>query len=400
MQRSWMSFLEISAFWVGRMLWAMLGGSHPPDNRQQYGILLFRSSKLGDFVCATGAICYLKEAAGRRRVGLLTGFSRARSKVKTAFECPWVSLIHAFPAKDTVIAPLDRPLEIKSALERSGWIEQEHAIVILALSGEKPLNLWKKLLLLRLAGVRGFLIGDRIIYRQWAKSLRTGRLTHQARTPFAIAKLASRELNLDRTKISSPDYRISLSPDSRRWAAEWWTSKEVGITIRVVVFTGGMRSHKRWPLEKFGVVLEYLAQRGAEVALIGDDNDRRYVGERFAGLPRLRNTSGQLDLLKTSALIALADIYFGNDSGPAHIAAGLGLETIVLFSGIHHPGVWEPFGRSVHALRHETDCRGCLSELRCPRQTEECIHAIPVPIAIQALNHALTAIAQRKRIGS
>ncbi|MFN9431230.1 MAG: glycosyltransferase family 9 protein, partial [Acidobacteriota bacterium] len=48
------------------------------------------------------------------------------------------------------------------------------------------------------------------------------------------------------------------------------------------------------------------------------------------------------DLRRTKSLLASASLFFGNDSGPAHMAAAFGLPVAVLY-GPSDPVVWAPW---------------------------------------------------------
>jgi ADP-heptose:LPS heptosyltransferase len=48
--------------------------------------------------------------------------------------------------------------------------------------------------------------------------------------------------------------------------------------------------------------------------------------------------------------IARADLFIGNDSGPAHLAGIIGVNTLALF-GPSNPTVWQPLGPRVSTLR-------------------------------------------------
>ncbi len=48
--------------------------------------------------------------------------------------------------------------------------------------------------------------------------------------------------------------------------------------------------------------------------------------------------------------MSLADVYVGNDSGPSHLAAALGVPTLAVF-GPTDPGSWRPLGVDVEVVR-------------------------------------------------
>ncbi len=54
------------------------------------------------------------------------------------------------------------------------------------------------------------------------------------------------------------------------------------------------------------------------------------------------------------------------DSGPAHLAAMLGIPTLVVSSSRHHPSKWLPIGDKVSVFRSMIDCEEC-ELLSCPK---------------------------------
>ncbi|MGH7052966.1 MAG: glycosyltransferase family 9 protein, partial [Stellaceae bacterium] len=69
------------------------------------------------------------------------------------------------------------------------------------------------------------------------------------------------------------------------------------------------------------------------------------------------------DLLRRCAL------FVGNNSGPHHLAAGLGVPTIGIHSGLVDAREWGPVGPHAIALQRDMECGPCYlpSPDHCPR---------------------------------
>jgi heptosyltransferase-3 len=104
----------------------------------------------------------------------------------------------------------------------------------------------------------------------------------------------------------------------------------------VVLHPFASKPEKTWPAENFIAVAEYLrGKAGLEpVFLAGPADD---PGE-FAGFRVIRNA--QLEEVKS--VIAGAQLFIGNDSGPAHVAAAFGVPVVALF-GPSDPVNWAPW---------------------------------------------------------
>jgi ADP-heptose:LPS heptosyltransferase len=111
----------------------------------------------------------------------------------------------------------------------------------------------------------------------------------------------------------------------------------------VLMHPGSGGKHKCWPLDRY----ESLA------ATI--DNAQFIVGEveaeTWSRLPNGTRVLSSLDELHDELKQARA--YIGNDAGPTHLAAQMGLATLALF-GPTDPAIWSPKGPRVHVLAPPT----------------------------------------------
>jgi ADP-heptose:LPS heptosyltransferase len=95
---------------------------------------------------------------------------------------------------------------------------------------------------------------------------------------------------------------------------------------------------KTWGAAGFLAVAQHLKQSGLEPVFIGGG------GDDFSPFRAFRTISGA-PLSEIKSLIAAASLYVGNDSGPAHLAAALGVPAVVIF-GASDAAIWGPW-RSV-----------------------------------------------------
>jgi hypothetical protein len=109
-----------------------------------------------------------------------------------------------------------------------------------------------------------------------------------------------------------------------------------------LVHPGAGSRDKRWPAEAFAEVLGRLAGRGPLRVVVHQgpaDADAVQALGRHLGcaVPVLREAP--LDVL--AGALAHADAYLGNDSGPSHLAAALGVPGVVVFQA--HRLSWRPW---------------------------------------------------------
>lgn len=122
----------------------------------------------------------------------------------------------------------------------------------------------------------------------------------------------------------------------------------------IVVHPGSGAREKCWPIDRFEALMRALRDGGREVVVVmGEVEAERFAPEAVQRL--IRNFGGKLlrTLDELDAILRSASLFVGNDSGPAHLAAQLGLPTVVLF-GPSDPRVWAPQGPAVTVLAPPT----------------------------------------------
>lgn len=100
---------------------------------------------------------------------------------------------------------------------------------------------------------------------------------------------------------------------------------------------------KRWPAARFVELARHLErEHGLAVLILGAQDDDF---SPFAGFEILRGAP----LADVKSCIAGASLFVGNDSGPAHMAAALGVPLLVLF-GPSDPRIWGPWRADAEIL--------------------------------------------------
>jgi ADP-heptose:LPS heptosyltransferase len=126
----------------------------------------------------------------------------------------------------------------------------------------------------------------------------------------------------------------------------------------VILHIGAGSESKRWPLDRWEELLAAHRARGIVTVLVAGEveADRlpRTECSRFEALGGrfLRDVAALAEILKSGRL------FIGSDSGPAHLAAQLGVPTLALF-GPSDSRAWAPIGPVVRVLAQagETDMR-------------------------------------------
>jgi O-antigen biosynthesis protein len=120
---------------------------------------------------------------------------------------------------------------------------------------------------------------------------------------------------------------------------------------------------QRWPAEYFAELIDLLVERDSVyVALIGSSGERGIAGRIERSLRNRRHVSNLVGMLEFADLVDLltrSALVVGNNSGPQHLAAGLGVPTVGIHSANVDPREWGPLGpRAVVIWRH-VHCSPC-----------------------------------------
>jgi ADP-heptose:LPS heptosyltransferase len=164
-------------------------------------------------------------------------------------------------------------------------------------------------------------------------------------------------------------------PEIRRWIAlaavlgapsrgehlEWPVTSEDMAALRrcdgvkslragrfAVVHPGARATARRWLPERFAAVADHLSREGLDVVLTGSREEMPLTQAvaRHMTRPAL-DLAGRIELDGMGALFTDARLLVSNDTGVSHMAAALGVPSVVIY-GASDPDRWAPLDR----LRH------------------------------------------------
>jgi ADP-heptose:LPS heptosyltransferase len=153
-------------------------------------------------------------------------------------------------------------------------------------------------------------------------------------------------------------------------------------SVRAVVFvTGAKHLIRKWPFERFVELAARVHDAHPEILmyLVGNDRDLTdSAGGKSAGLPKgVADLRGKTSLPELVDLLRQASLVVGNDTGPMHLAIGLGIPTVCVLGGGHF-GRFMPYGESAKhkVVINRLDCFQC--NWNCTRSRPECILDVSV----------------------
>ena len=129
----------------------------------------------------------------------------------------------------------------------------------------------------------------------------------------------------------------------------------------IVVHPGASDIAKCWPTANFALLIDRLTERYAmKIVLIGSLQTVPVAGEilrKTSDPSKFLNMTGKTTLAQTVSLLRRSCLLISNDSGPVHVAAGVGASVISLFLR-NQPGInaerWRPLGPKSFILKANT----------------------------------------------
>jgi lipopolysaccharide heptosyltransferase II len=146
---------------------------------------------------------------------------------------------------------------------------------------------------------------------------------------------------------------------------------------------------KQWPVENFAQAVEFLAAHGVRTIAVASKNES-------AVLDTLRSTTDlnvvtfdSLTLPEITALASNAQLFVGNDSGIAHIAAAVNTPSVVIF-GSSNRVHWHPWTDAPNEIVFESfPCQPCPG-FECKEFGDApCIRTVPVRSVTDAIDRVL-----------
>lgn len=167
------------------------------------------------------------------------------------------------------------------------------------------------------------------------------------------------------------------------------------------------RRAKQWPIAYWAAVAQWCAEQGLTAGLLGHrpeieqqlynaGDDEEWL---VANAP-VRDLRGHTSLTELAGAFAAARAAVCVDTGPLHIAAAVGCQTVAIF-GVDADGdgasprrLWAPRGPHLHLAQTPTKCRVCVEHrfrnADCLVPGHPCLTDLKPAIVIAALQRALT----------
>ncbi len=134
----------------------------------------------------------------------------------------------------------------------------------------------------------------------------------------------------------------------------------------VILHPGASCKSKMWPLENFAKLGDALIENLKMKIMINLAPEQAGLGEKVRDMMKNKPVffCGKITLGELAAVFKKSSLVISNDSGPAHIAAGVGVPVISIFGRNQRglsPARWKPLGEKAMAIHKDVGCIECLA---------------------------------------
>lgn len=195
------------------------------------------------------------------------------------------------------------------------------------------------------------------------------------------------EYNLDLLRalgipIKDKSLFVPLKPESEWWAMNLFRKEGLRHGDRILgLHPGASCPSKIWPAERFAQVADRLAGKsGFKIVLVAGPRDEAIANKVAQSIHHpVLNLAGKTSITQLASLLKRCTLFISNDSGPVHIASGLGVPVISIFGRSDKglgPKRWGPLGKNDKFLHKDIGCVDCLAH-NCIKEFA-CLKAISV----------------------
>ena len=190
------------------------------------------------------------------------------------------------------------------------------------------------------------------------------------------------------TPVNAPTFRTS--PADRRWTDEFLSGANI-VRDRplIAIHPGSPVKLKRWRAARFAAVADWLiANKGAQILFVGVKSEVSVIASVQKRMHRSSTSiAGKTNLSQLAEILGRCDLFIGNDSGPMHLAAAVGTQTIGLY-GPGNPERFGPVGAHSRTIRRMPNCPPCMGT-SCKFGGEGCMQEIDVDEVIHTAEQHL-----------
>ena len=284
-------------------------------------ILIIKHGSLGDIFLSVGAIQSIRQHYPDARLFLLT-------------QSNYKNILKKFPEVDTILED-NRDHIILSISKILGFVNKHQINLIIDLQNSSRTQFYNFF----------------IKYFSKAKILSARKFSTYAynQKPLGIQHITENHKD-QLSKIGINAYQISNLN---------WMIKENNINEKkpyVIFIPGASKTgdYKRWPINNYGVIANYLADKNYDIYLTGSKLDEDVINEIIKMCPTAKNKIKESKIDDFYDLCLNSSLIISNDTGPAHIAGLTNQHLIWLANDNKISFSCHPLGKNVHRIKSKS----------------------------------------------
>jgi heptosyltransferase-2 len=195
--------------------------------------------------------------------------------------------------------------------------------------------------------------------------------------------------------VSGCEPELFLTEAEIRWASEVLSAKGIDKdAITISIHPGAYYKSNMWPSDRFGMLAKRIAHElQAQIIVFGGQGEDAILATIKQLCGSAVKIISNISIRQFMAMLSRCNLFIGNNSGPLHIAAALGLTTV---STIGPPVVplWLPYGKNHIVLRKNLDCQPCN---RAVCKEHRCMNLISVDEVFEAVQSQITRMRSKQK---
>ena len=194
--------------------------------------------------------------------------------------------------------------------------------------------------------------------------------------------------------IESHDMDIALpvKEDALRWVDQFRREHHISEQDRLfAIHPGASDPSKRWPESRFAEAVDTLIdQYQAKIVMVGA-SDIDPIAKKIISLSKNQavNLVGKTTVGQLAGLLMRCDLLVSNDSGPVHVAAGVGTPVVSIFTR-NQPGInperWKPLGEKARVVSVSSFQSGGISFQKAQEADMKYLELIPAKAVLEAVD--------------
>ena len=150
-----------------------------------------------------------------------------------------------------------------------------------------------------------------------------------------------------------------------------------GLWLAGLVGIGVGTRRARWHVRQRDQAEEALREeKNLRTVTVGSEKEQKYLDHITDAHDDALNLAGRSGIGDLISVLRGADLVVGNDSGPVHVSAAMGVPTVSIF-GSTSPVWTSPQGPRTRIVTSEAECSPCFRK-ECPEGDTHCLQDIKV----------------------